>query len=129
MANKYFWTVTLPLAAFPLLIQAETVNDVIRANRLTCKAIYPVCAVCRRYCVLPIWKRTCSRKYYTASRNITSLQNGLAISGDFMSAAIVPRYFILERLRNLGCYTLPMSRHTACGRNRSARFPPAPRWW
>ena len=78
-------------------------------------------------------KRTRSRKdYYTAGGNITGLQNGLAISGDFMSAASflgisalvytsgydgliyslgflvgwpIILFLVAERLRNLGRYT------------------------
>jgi cation/acetate symporter len=39
-------------------------------------------------------KRTRSRKdYYTAGGKITGLQNGLAIAGDFMSAASFPGDF------------------------------------
>jgi cation/acetate symporter len=78
-------------------------------------------------------KRTRSRKdYYTAGGKITGLQNGLAISGDFMSAASflgisalvytsgydgliyslgflvgwpIILFLVAERLRNLGRYT------------------------
>jgi cation/acetate symporter len=78
-------------------------------------------------------KRTRSRKdYYTAGGNITGLQNGLAMAGDFMSAASflgisalvytsgydgliysigfligwpIILFLIAERLRNLGRYT------------------------
>nr|MDQ6119800.1 hypothetical protein [Klebsiella pneumoniae subsp. pneumoniae] len=82
-------------------------------------------------------KRVRSRSdYYTAGGNITGFQNGLAIAGDFMSAASflgisalvytsgydglihslgflvgwpIILFLIAERLRNLGRYTLPMS--------------------
>ncbi|NLS55241.1 cation/acetate symporter ActP [Hafnia alvei] len=78
-------------------------------------------------------KRTRSRKdYYTAGGNITGLQNGLAMAGDFMSAASflgisalvytsgydgliyslgflvgwpIMLFLVAERLRNLGRYT------------------------
>lgn len=102
-------------------------------------------------------KRTRSRQdYYTAGGRITGLQNGLAIAGDFMSAASflgisalvytsgydgliysigfligwpIILFLIAERLRNLGRYTLPMSPLTVCSRNRSVPCRPAARWW
>lgn len=85
-------------------------------------------------------KRVRSRSDYTAGGNITGFQNGLAIAGDFMSAASflgisalvytsgydgliyslgflvgwpIILFLIAERLRNLGRYTLPMSPLTA----------------
>ncbi|WP_406706067.1 cation acetate symporter [Sodalis sp.] len=135
MTNKYLWTVAPPLVAFPLLIQAETVNGAVERQPLNLQAIILFVLFVAATLYITYWasKRTRSRKdYYTAGGNITGLQNGLAISGDFMSAASflgisalvytsgydgliyslgflvgwpIILFLIAERLRNLGRYT------------------------
>lgn len=135
MTNKYLWTVAPPLVAFPLLIQAETVNGAVEHQPLNLQAIILFVLFVAATLYITYWasKRTRSRKdYYTAGGNITGLQNGLAISGDFMSAASflgisalvytsgydgliyslgflvgwpIILFLIAERLRNLGRYT------------------------
>ncbi|MBT9431391.1 cation acetate symporter [Candidatus Sodalis endolongispinus] len=135
MTNNARWTLALPLAACPLLIQAETVNGAVQRQPLNIQAIILFVLFVAATLYITYWasKRTRSRKdYYTAGGNITGLQNGLAISGDFMSAASflgisalvytsgydgliyslgflvgwpIILFLIAERLRNLGRYT------------------------
>ncbi|AHF78819.1 Cation/acetate symporter [Sodalis praecaptivus] len=135
MTNKYLWTAAPPLVSFPLLIQAETVNGAVERQPLNLQAIILFVLFVAATLYITYWasKRTRSRKdYYTAGGNITGLQNGLAISGDFMSAASflgisalvytsgydgliyslgflvgwpIILFLIAERLRNLGRYT------------------------
>jgi len=92
--------------------------------------------------------------FYTAGGGISGFQNGLAIAGDYMSAASflgisamvfdkgydgliysigflvgwpVILFLVAERLRNLGKYTLPTSHLIACNRLRyAALLPPLP---
>lgn len=133
MTNNYRWTAAL--VAFPLLIQAETVNGAVERQPLNVQAIILFVLFVAATLYITYWasKRTRSRKdYYTAGGNITGLQNGLAISGDFMSAASffgisalvyasgydgliyslgflvgwsIILFLIAERLHNLGRYT------------------------
>lgn len=135
MTNNAHWTLALPLAACPLLIQAETVNGAVQRQPLNIQAIILFVLFVAATLYITYWasKRTRSRKnYYTGGGNITGLQNGLAISGDFMSAALflgisalvytsgydgliyslgflvgwpIILFLIAERLRNLGRYT------------------------
>ncbi len=101
-------------------------------------------------------KRVRSRSGTTAGGNITGFQNGLAIAGDFMSAASflgisalvytsgydgliyslgflvgwpIILFLIAERLRNLGRYTFADVASYRLKQGRSAPSPPAVRWW
>ena len=102
-------------------------------------------------------KRTRSASdFYTAGGGITGFQNGLAIAGDYMSAASflgisaavylngydgliysigflvgwpVITFLMAERLRNLGRFTFADVPPTASARRRSALLPPQARWW
>ena len=95
--------------------------------------------------------------FYAAGGGITGLQNGLAIAGDFMSAASflgiaalvysngydgliysigflvgwpIVMFLMAERLRNLGKYTFCRRRFLpAAGRRRCGSCRPAARWW
>ncbi len=119
------------LFSFPLLAQAAPGDR----QPLNVQAIILFVLFVALTLYITYWasKRTRSRKdYYTAGGNITGLQNGLAISGDFMSAASflgisalvytsgydgliyslgflvgwpIILFLIAERLRNLGRYT------------------------
>ena len=93
--------------------------------------------------------------FYAAGGGITGLQNGLAIAGDYMSAASFLgisafvyacgydgliysvgflvgwpfiTFLIAEPLRNLGRFTSPTSSRIAFKRRRSACWRPAARW-
>lgn len=102
-------------------------------------------------------KRVRSRNdYYTAGGNITGFQNGLAIAGDYMSAASflgisalvftsgydgliyslgflvgwpIILFLIAERLRNLGRYTFADVASYRLNRGQSVFFRPVVLWW
>ncbi|WP_253073704.1 cation acetate symporter [Sodalis ligni] len=115
----------------PLLVQAATGDS--RPLNIQAIILFVLFVALTLYITYWASKRTRSRKdYYTAGGRITGLQNGLAISGDFMSAASflgisalvytsgydgliyslgflvgwpIILFLIAERLRNLGRYT------------------------
>ncbi|TCL05752.1 cation/acetate symporter [Sodalis ligni] len=115
----------------PLLVQAATGDS--RPLNVQAIILFVLFVALTLYITYWASKRTRSRKdYYTAGGRITGLQNGLAISGDFMSAASflgisalvytsgydgliyslgflvgwpIILFLIAERLRNLGRYT------------------------
>ncbi|GDF72594.1 acetate transporter [Escherichia coli] len=102
-------------------------------------------------------KRVRSRSdYYTAGGNITGFQNGLAIAGDYMSAASflgisalvftsgydgliyslgflvgwpIILFLIAERLRNLGRYTFADVASYRLKQGRFVFFRPVVLWW
>ena len=94
--------------------------------------------------------------FYTAGGGITGFQNGLAIAGDYMSAASflgisaavmatgydgliysigflvgwpILTFLLAERLRTWASSPSPTWPATASSRRRSAPSPPAARWW
>ncbi len=115
----------------PVIAQAATGDS--RPLNVQAIILFVVFVALTLYITYWASKRTRSRKdYYTAGGTITGLQNGLAISGDFMSAASflgisalvytsgydgliyslgflvgwpIILFLIAERLRNLGRYT------------------------
>ncbi|WP_347253602.1 cation acetate symporter [Leminorella grimontii] len=124
----------LALSNAPLAL-AEAVNGEVKRQPLNIEAIVMFVLFVGLTLYITYWasKRTRSRSdYYTAGGKITGLQNGLAIAGDFMSAASflgisalvytsgydgliysigfligwpIILFLIAERLRNLGRYT------------------------
>ncbi|GKX56783.1 cation/acetate symporter ActP [Leminorella grimontii] len=124
----------LALSNAPLAL-AEAVNGEVKRQPLNVEAIVMFVLFVGLTLYITYWasKRTRSRSdYYTAGGKITGLQNGLAIAGDFMSAASflgisalvytsgydgliysigfligwpIILFLIAERLRNLGRYT------------------------
>ncbi len=127
--------VSVPLLAAPFMVQAQAVSGAVERQPLNVQAIILFVLFVAGTLYITYWasKRTRSRSdYYTAGGNITGFQNGLAISGDFMSAASflgisalvytsgydgliyslgflvgwpIILFLIAERLRNLGRYT------------------------
>ncbi len=123
------------LLALPGLSQADAIGDAVQRQPLNIQAIVMFILFVGATLYITYWasKRTRSRgDYYTAGGRITGLQNGLAIAGDFMSAASflgisalvytsgydgliysigfligwpIILFLIAERLRNLGRYT------------------------
>ncbi|HEI8867946.1 TPA: cation/acetate symporter ActP [Serratia odorifera] len=128
-----FTAVTLLL--LPGLAQADAIGGAVQRQPLNIQAIVMFLLFVGATLYITYWasKRTRSRQdYYTAGGRITGLQNGLAIAGDFMSAASflgisalvytsgydgliysigfligwpIILFLIAERLRNLGRYT------------------------
>ncbi len=126
---------TLGLLALPMLANADALTGEVKKQPLNIQAIIMFVLFVGATLYITYWasKRTRSRSdYYTAGGNITGLQNGLAIAGDFMSAASflgisalvytsgydgliyslgflvgwpIILFLIAERLRNLGRYT------------------------
>lgn len=124
----------IALSNAPLAL-AEAVNGEVKRQPLNVEAIVMFVLFVGLTLYITYWasKRTRSRSdYYTAGGKITGLQNGLAIAGDFMSAASflgisalvytsgydgliysigfligwpIILFLIAERLRNLGRYT------------------------
>ncbi|CAI1690594.1 cation/acetate symporter ActP [Serratia marcescens] len=125
-------------AALPLLpglAHADAIGGEVHRQPLNIQAIVMFILFVGATLYITYWasKRTRSRQdYYTAGGRITGLQNGLAIAGDFMSAASflgisalvytsgydgliysigfligwpIILFLIAERLRNLGRYT------------------------
>ncbi|BEO06717.1 cation/acetate symporter ActP [Serratia marcescens] len=128
----------LSAAALPLLpglAHADAIGGEVHRQPLNIQAIVMFILFVGATLYITYWasKRTRSRQdYYTAGGRITGLQNGLAIAGDFMSAASflgisalvytsgydgliysigfligwpIILFLIAERLRNLGRYT------------------------
>ncbi|CAI1669568.1 cation/acetate symporter ActP [Serratia nevei] len=123
------------LLLLPGLACAEAIGDEVHRQPLNIQAIVMFILFVGATLYITYWasKRTRSRQdYYTAGGRITGLQNGLAIAGDFMSAASflgisalvytsgydgliysigfligwpIILFLIAERLRNLGRYT------------------------
>lgn len=114
---------------------ADSITGAVERQPLNIQAIVMFVIFVGATLYITYWasKRTRSRKdYYTAGGNITGLQNGLAMAGDFMSAASflgisalvytsgydgliyslgflvgwpIMLFLVAERLRNLGRYT------------------------
>lgn len=126
----------LSLAALPFSSHAaDAITGAVERQPLNIQAIIMFVIFVGATLYITYWasKRTRSRKdYYTAGGNITGLQNGLAMAGDFMSAASflgisalvytsgydgliyslgflvgwpIMLFLVAERLRNLGRYT------------------------
>ncbi|MDT3254063.1 cation/acetate symporter ActP [Serratia sp. root2] len=125
----------IPLLALPGLAFADAIGGEVQRQPLNIQAIVMFVLFVGATLYITYWasKRTRSRQdYYTAGGKITGLQNGLAIAGDFMSAASflgisalvytsgydgliysigfligwpIILFLIAERLRNLGRYT------------------------
>ncbi|PVZ79317.1 cation/acetate symporter ActP [Serratia sp. S1B] len=123
------------LLILPNLTYADAINGAVQRQPLNIQAIIMFILFVGATLYITYWasKRTRSRgDYYTAGGRITGLQNGLAIAGDFMSAASflgisalvytsgydgliysigfligwpIILFLIAERLRNLGRYT------------------------
>ncbi len=122
-------------ALLPGLAWADAIGGEVQRQPLNIQAIVMFILFVGATLYITYWasKRTRSRQdYYTAGGRITGLQNGLAIAGDFMSAASflgisalvytsgydgliysigfligwpIILFLIAERLRNLGRYT------------------------
>lgn len=126
----------LSLAVLPFSSHAaDAITGTVERQPLNIQAIIMFVIFVGATLYITYWasKRTRSRKdYYTAGGNITGLQNGLAMAGDFMSAASflgisalvytsgydgliyslgflvgwpIMLFLVAERLRNLGRYT------------------------
>ncbi|CNC85947.1 cation acetate symporter [Yersinia pseudotuberculosis] len=125
----------LSLFVLPALAQAEALTGEVHRQPLNIQAIVMFLLFVGGTLYITYWasKRTRSRQdYYTAGGRITGFQNGLAIAGDYMSAASflgisalvyasgydgliysigfligwpIILFLIAERLRNLGRYT------------------------
>ncbi|WP_396243039.1 cation/acetate symporter ActP [Hafnia alvei] len=126
----------LSLAVLPFSSHAaDAITGAVERQPLNIQAILMFVIFVGATLYITYWasKRTRSRKdYYTAGGNITGLQNGLAMAGDFMSAASflgisalvytsgydgliyslgflvgwpIMLFLVAERLRNLGRYT------------------------
>ncbi|HGM6755599.1 TPA: cation/acetate symporter ActP [Serratia marcescens] len=123
------------LLLLPGLAHADAIGGEVHRQPLNIQAIVMFILFVGATLYITYWasKRTRSRQdYYTAGGRITGLQNGLAIAGDFMSAASflgisalvytsgydgliysigfligwpIILFLIAERLRNLGRYT------------------------
>lgn len=123
------------LLLLPGLASADAIGGEVHRQPLNIQAIVMFILFVGATLYITYWasKRTRSRQdYYTAGGRITGLQNGLAIAGDFMSAASflgisalvytsgydgliysigfligwpIILFLIAERLRNLGRYT------------------------
>ncbi|WP_260516084.1 cation/acetate symporter ActP [Serratia fonticola] len=123
------------LLTLPGLSHADAIGGAVQRQPLNIQAIIMFLLFVGATLYITYWasKRTRSRQdYYTAGGRITGLQNGLAIAGDFMSAASflgisalvytsgydgliysigfligwpIILFLIAERLRNLGRYT------------------------
>ncbi|MBN5215801.1 cation/acetate symporter ActP [Serratia ureilytica] len=126
---------TAALLLLPGLAYADAIGGEVHRQPLNIQAIVMFILFVGATLYITYWasKRTRSRQdYYTAGGRITGLQNGLAIAGDFMSAASflgisalvytsgydgliysigfligwpIILFLIAERLRNLGRYT------------------------
>lgn len=126
---------TAALLLLPGLACADAIGGEVHRQPLNIQAIVMFILFVGATLYITYWasKRTRSRQdYYTAGGRITGLQNGLAIAGDFMSAASflgisalvytsgydgliysigfligwpIILFLIAERLRNLGRYT------------------------
>ncbi len=129
-----FWTAALSLAA-PLAMAGEALTGEVKRQPLNWHAIIMFFVFVSFTLGVTFWaaRRTKSAKdFYTAGGGITGFQNGLAIAGDYMSAASflgisamvmtkgydgliysigflvgwpIILFLVAERLRNLGKYT------------------------
>ncbi|CDL79528.1 cation/acetate symporter ActP [Xenorhabdus cabanillasii] len=120
---------------YPILAQADALSGNVEKQPLNIQAIIMFLLFVGFTLYITYWasKRTISRSdYYTAGGRITGFQNGMAIAGDYMSAASflgisalvytsgydgliysigflvgwpIILFLIAERLRNLGRYT------------------------
>ncbi|PVF12141.1 cation acetate symporter, partial [Yersinia pestis] len=80
----------LSLFVLPALAQAEALTGEVHRQPLNIQAIVMFLLFVGGTLYITYWasKRTRSRQdYYTAGGRITGFQNGLAIAGDYMSAA------------------------------------------
>ncbi|MBD1228371.1 cation/acetate symporter ActP [Xenorhabdus griffiniae] len=128
-------SVLLFSSLFPILAQADAISGNVEKQPLNIQAIIMFLLFVGLTLGITYWasKRTISRSdYYTAGGRITGFQNGMAIAGDYMSAASflgisalvytsgydgliysigflvgwpIILFLIAERLRNLGRYT------------------------
>ncbi|WP_338883936.1 cation/acetate symporter ActP [Xenorhabdus sp. TH1] len=128
-------SVLLFSSLFPILAQASAISGNVEKQPLNIQAIIMFLLFVGLTLGITYWasKRTISRSdYYTAGGRITGFQNGMAIAGDYMSAASflgisalvytsgydgliysigflvgwpIILFLIAERLRNLGRYT------------------------
>lgn len=128
-------SVLLFSSLFPILAQANAISGNVEKQPLNIQAIIMFLLFVGLTLGITYWasKRTISRSdYYTAGGRITGFQNGMAIAGDYMSAASflgisalvytsgydgliysigflvgwpIILFLIAERLRNLGRYT------------------------
>ncbi|MEX0444759.1 cation/acetate symporter ActP [Xenorhabdus sp. SGI246] len=128
-------TILLFPSSYPILAQADALSGNVEKQPLNIQAIIMFLLFVGFTLYITYWasKRTISRSdYYTAGGRITGFQNGMAIAGDYMSAASflgisalvytsgydgliysigflvgwpIILFLIAERLRNLGRYT------------------------
>ncbi|PHM33193.1 cation/acetate symporter ActP [Xenorhabdus innexi] len=128
-------TTALFSSLYPIFTQADTISGNVEKHPLNMQAIIMFLLFVGFTLYITYWasKRTISRSdYYTAGGRITGFQNGMAIAGDYMSAASflgisalvytsgydgliysigflvgwpIILFLIAERLRNLGRYT------------------------
>ncbi|WP_446470188.1 cation/acetate symporter ActP [Xenorhabdus stockiae] len=128
-------TIALFSSLYPVLTQADAISGNVEKQPLNIQAIIMFLLFVGFTLYITYWasKRTISRSdYYTAGGRITGFQNGMAIAGDYMSAASflgisalvytsgydgliysigflvgwpIILFLIAERLRNLGRYT------------------------
>lgn len=145
----------LSLAVLPFSSHAaDAITGAVERQPLNIQAIVMFVIFVGATLYITYWasKRTRSRKdYYTAGGNITGLQNGLAMAGDFMSAASflgisalvytsgydgliyslgflvgwpIMLFLVAERLRNLGRYTFADVASYRLKQNRFERSQP-----
>ncbi|MBC8946854.1 MULTISPECIES: cation/acetate symporter ActP [Xenorhabdus] len=135
MKKLLFSTILLFFSFYPILAQADALSGKVEKQPLNIQAIIMFLLFVGFTLYITYWasKRTISRSdYYTAGGRITGFQNGMAIAGDYMSAASflgisalvytsgydgliysigflvgwpIILFLIAERLRNLGRYT------------------------
>ncbi|WP_237387491.1 cation/acetate symporter ActP [Xenorhabdus sp. Sc-CR9] len=135
MKKIVFSVIPLFSYLFPVLAQADAISGNVVKQPLNIQAIIMFLLFVGLTLGITYWasKRTISRSdYYTAGGRITGFQNGMAIAGDYMSAASflgisalvytsgydgliysigflvgwpIILFLIAERLRNLGRYT------------------------
>ncbi|WP_340619999.1 cation/acetate symporter ActP [Xenorhabdus siamensis] len=128
-------TILLFPSSYPILAQANALSGNVEKQPLNIQSIIMFLLFVGFTLYITYWasKRTISRSdYYTAGGRITGFQNGMAIAGDYMSAASflgisalvytsgydgliysigflvgwpIILFLIAERLRNLGRYT------------------------
>ncbi|MBD2814821.1 cation/acetate symporter ActP [Xenorhabdus sp. Flor] len=134
--KKLFLSIILLFSSlYPILAQADALSGNVEKQPLNIQAIIMFLLFVGFTLYITYWasKRTISRSdYYTAGGRITGFQNGMAIAGDYMSAASflgisalvytsgydgliysigflvgwpIILFLIAERLRNLGRYT------------------------
>lgn len=149
----------LGLAAFAPALWADSLTGDVQRQPLNVSAIVMFVAFVGATLCITYWASKRNRSaadYYAAGGRITGFQNGLAIAGDYMSAASflgisalvftsgydgliysigflvgwpIILFLIAERLRNLGKYTFADVASYRLKRSRSAPCRPAARWW